>query len=221
MDQLFESFGAWWDGGDAADDQAAAVRELVDVQAPELEAGIQRALDQLEDGRKVNRNLARDLAKARRDLDKARQQVGRRGADSGWPRLEWDLREPDDLWRRVNEAENASAIAPTMAQANALLEQALALNGQAVEAYQREEDVALEALSKLDTSYQAAAKGYDAAVRQAAELRAAGPSGELTALETRLDAARRDLDAARAAVSILEAVQRLRLAQDTLSQRTG
>ena len=197
------------------------MQDLVEVQAPELEARIQRALEQLEEGRRMNRDLARDLNRAQREVERMREQASRRGADSGWPRLEWDSREADDLWRRANEAERANAVAATIAQANALLEQATELTTQAAQAYQREQDVAAEALAKLDAAYQHAARQYDAAVRQAAELRAKGPSPELTILEARLDAARRDLDAAREAVSIPEATQRMQLAQDSLRPVVG
>jgi hypothetical protein len=221
VDRLFETFGAWWDAGEAAEGQAAAMQALVEVQAPELEARIQRALDQLEEGRRVNRDLARDLNRAQREVERAREQAARRGADSGWPHLAWDLREADDLWRRANEAERANAVAATIAQANALLEQAIELTTQAEQAYQLEQDTAVEAQGKLDTAYQSAARQYDAAVRQAAELRAKGPSPELTILEGRLDAARRDLDASREAVTVREAEQRLQLAQDTLRLVSG
>lgn len=216
VDALYQTFEAWWDRAEAVDGQAAAMAELVEVQAPEIEERIQRAISQLEEGRQVNRDLTKDLARKRRDLDRARSEAVKRDSESGWPHLAWDRREADDLWRRVGETESASQTAPSIVQANQLLEQAIALADQALEAYARERAEAEDVLDRIEDSYQSVAKMYDAGVRHAAELRSQGPSPELTALEERLDAARRDLDAARAAASIDEAMQRLQLAQDLL-----
>lgn len=216
VDQLYQTFEAWWDRAEAAGENAVVMATLTDAQATELDARIQRALDQLDNGRRTNRDLTKELTRRRRDLDRVRNEAMRRGSDSGWPNLAWDLREADDLWRRVGEAENASLSAPAIERANDSLEQAVALADQAVAAYQRERTEAQETLAHIESSYQGVARMYDAAVRRASELRIQGPSPELTLLEERLDAARRDLDAARSATSVPEAMQRLQLAQDLL-----
>lgn len=221
VDQLYQAFEAWWEHAEAAEGQPAAVAELVDVQAPEIDARIQRAVGQLEDGRRTNRDLMKELQRRRRDVERRREDVTKLAADSGWPQVSWDLREPDNLWRRMGEAENASMGMPTIDHANGALQQAILLATQALEAYERSRDLASSELTGLDRLYQAAARAYDEATRQAAELRAQGPSPELTALESRLDAARRDLDAARGATSVAEATQRLELAQGTLRSATG
>ncbi len=214
VDQLYQEFDAWWERGESVADQAATMAELVDVQAPALAERIQRAVEQLDEGRRRNRDLARDLARKRRDLDRARDSVTKRGTESGWPRLGWDVREADDLWRQVGEAEAASISAPTIEQANRELERANALAEEAIEAYSREQAAARDALAKLNKAYEDSARDFEAATSRAAELRAQGPSPELTLLEEQLDSARRHLDAAREATSIPEAMDCLRMAQD-------
>lgn len=216
VDQLYQAFEEWWDRAEGAEGQVSTLAELVDVQAVEIDARIQRAIGQLDDGRRQNRDLLKEVRRRRRDVERLREDVSRLATEGGWPGLAWDMRGPDDLWRRMSEAESSSMGMPTIDHANGALQQALSLAGQAEEAYDQLRDTVTNELATLGRVYRETAQVYDEVTQMAADLRAQGPSTELTALESRLDAARRDLDAAREATSVSEATQRLELARETL-----
>ena len=197
-------------------DSPLALRDIIGRRADALEQRIENARQQITEGRRTLGLLRREYDRRTQTVQGLRESVNAMQRESQWPRLTWDTEEAEKVWEKAGDSEHASRAAPALVTATDQLQQAVNAAQQAEQLFARTEHQMEGVLRRLDDELRTVAVAQERARRRVDELREAGASEELVALEAQCAAAERAVEMATAATTPEDALRHLRAARAAL-----
>jgi len=216
IDRLAKDLEAWRNDSQRQKDSPLLLRDIVGRRASALEQRIETARQQIVEGRRTLSTLDHQYARHSQAVGSLRDAITGMQAGTRWTQLTWDVGEPEKAWERASELERKSRVTATLMEAVDLLQQAVNAAQQAEQLYARVEHQMGSALRRLDDELKAATGALAKVRRRADELRAAGASDELTALDAQCASAERALQMADAATTFEDALRHIRGAREAL-----
>ncbi len=216
VERLSSDLDAWHAQVEREAGNLPALRDLLGRTVAALEQRIEKAEEQIVEGRRRFESLEKDYRRHAQSARDMRLAVRELEQSSRWTSLHWDWARAEEAWQEAVRMERAGQQATKLAEAGDALQQARKAAEEADDLFEAVERQMASALRRLDDELRAVNRSLERAARQMDQARDRGDQASQTILDTAQSDAQRLVQAAVGSATFEEALRNLRDARKAI-----